>query len=315
MLLARAATSVTIPSTVVEIGHYAFKGAKLTSITIPANVTQIENNAFESCSQVSSVSFASGSKLKYIGDSAFWGVAFAGTITIPEGVEVLANKSFGGNYTSNLLSISIPSTVKSIGKQFMLGSVGNITIADGNAYYSDEDANIVLDKETGMLLAGSSNSTTVPTSVKTIAPYAFSYRFNYIAIDVSFTIPANVKSIGEYAFANNAKLKTVTFNTGLVAIEEYAFYNNTALTKVTLPSTLEYIDTYAFRTCSNLAEVHIGSKVKMIHGSGSSNGAFYGCKSSLVIYVAEPQKPSAWGTYWNYISTSAAATVVWGKAL
>ena len=53
-------TSISIPSSVVAIGSYAFSGMGLESIHIPAGVTSIVDNAFADCRNLSSITVAEG---------------------------------------------------------------------------------------------------------------------------------------------------------------------------------------------------------------------------------------------------------------
>ena len=65
-------TSVTIPNSVTSIGDSAFAGSGLTSVTIPAGVTSIGSGAFSACTNLTSVTFATGS----ISDANFGSDAF-----------------------------------------------------------------------------------------------------------------------------------------------------------------------------------------------------------------------------------------------
>ena len=312
LLLNRPATTVTIPSEIVEIGDNAFAFTKLTSVVIPKNVTEIGGSAFSYVSTLTSITFEEGSKLKVIGGSAFSAINFNGTVTLPEGLEIIGPHAFGGNFSTNAISFVIPSTVKSIPSNFVTGTVGNITVADANPYYSDEDTNIILDKKTGTLISGSSSITTLPSTVKAIATYALYARFQFIENEIDFVLPTSVKSIGSYAFSTGVQIKSIKLNAGLLAIEGYAFSSCTKITKLVLPNSLEYLDYNAFTNCASLKEVYIGNKVKKINAPNYSSSPFLSCYSTIVIYCADSAKPSGWDTYWCYKSTSGKATVVWG---
>ena len=65
-------TSVTIPSSVTEIGPYAFDNYRgLTNVTIPSNVIYIGDGAFVHCENLKTVTIGSG--VNYIGYDAFYG--------------------------------------------------------------------------------------------------------------------------------------------------------------------------------------------------------------------------------------------------
>ena len=67
-------TSITIPSSVTEIGYYAFSEySSLTNITIPNNVTAIDDGAFNNCENLTTVTIGSG--VTYIGYEAFFNCA------------------------------------------------------------------------------------------------------------------------------------------------------------------------------------------------------------------------------------------------
>ena len=57
----------------------AFTGCPITSIEIPASVETIEVAAFQDCSQLASVTFEKGSKLKTIGGKSVYGGVISGS--------------------------------------------------------------------------------------------------------------------------------------------------------------------------------------------------------------------------------------------
>jgi len=65
--------------------------------------------------------------------------------------------------------------------------------------------------------------------------------------------------------------------------------------------------------CTSLTSIYIPSSVTTITASSSClNSPFYGCSSSLKIYCGASSKPSGWGDFWNYRTTSATYTPTWG---
>ena len=101
---ARALQSITIPAGVTSIGSSAFNNAiSLTAITIPAGVTSIGHSAFRCApaspgdgivSSLASVTFAAGSTLTTIGQSAFSWTKALQSITIPDSVNLIEGGAF-----------------------------------------------------------------------------------------------------------------------------------------------------------------------------------------------------------------------------
>lgn len=106
-------TSINIHEGCKIIGAGAFLGCVLSSsLTIPSSVEYIGDYAFRSCSRLSSVSFAGGSKLKRIGRESFrdckgvLGIGGLTSINIPYNVEFIDRGAFRG--CDKLTSITLP---------------------------------------------------------------------------------------------------------------------------------------------------------------------------------------------------------------
>ena len=108
-----ALKSISLPSTLKEIGKCAFGGCKsLSSVEIPEDVTKIGEYAFTRCSALKSISLPS--TLKEIGFDAFGGCTSLSSVEIPEGVTKIGEYAF--KRCKALKSISLPSTLKEIGE-------------------------------------------------------------------------------------------------------------------------------------------------------------------------------------------------------
>ena len=116
--------SVVIPTNVTTVGYSAFKRCSslttvtfekesqlktiggdyyygafsdctaLTSIEIPASVETIGNTAFSDCSSLATVTFEKGSRLKTIGNNAYYRCTSLTSIEIPASVETIEKKAF-----------------------------------------------------------------------------------------------------------------------------------------------------------------------------------------------------------------------------
>ena len=118
--------STIVPSTVNEIGDYAFHGCSFSNITIPSNVKTIKRSAFNDCDKLSSVTIENG--LKTIGESAFSFCSNLTSITLPQSVEIVNDNAF--SYCRKLQVIeSLNETPKDIsGKAFEEDVYSNATL-------------------------------------------------------------------------------------------------------------------------------------------------------------------------------------------
>ena len=97
-------TSLTIPSSVTEIGSYAFEDCSgLTSLTIPSSVTSIGRETFMGCSGLTSLTIPSS--VTSIGYYAFSGCSGLTSLTIPSSVTSIDDNAFSG--CSGLTSIYV----------------------------------------------------------------------------------------------------------------------------------------------------------------------------------------------------------------
>jgi len=213
------AASVTIPAGVIYIGSGAFYQTSITDVIIPASVTSIGSYAFMECTDLTSVTFATGSQLQTIGEAAF-------------------------GDCSNLTSITIPASVTFIGEDAFYG-INTINVDRGNPTFAVQDG-ILYNKvrnEIITVLRSISGSVTIPAGITSIS--GFSNRTGITRI----TIPASVTEIGEYAFSRCTGLTSVTFATGsqLRTIGSSAFYGCTSLYSINIPNSVTSVGNEAFK--------------------------------------------------------------------
>ena len=130
-------TSVTIPKSVLTIGHNAFYRSGISSLSISASVTFIGDCAVGGCSNMTSISVDAANPVFSSKDGVLFNknmtkvVAFPsgrwGDYTIPESVDTIGISAF---WESKLSSVTISSSVKRIGTMaFRLnGNLKSITI-------------------------------------------------------------------------------------------------------------------------------------------------------------------------------------------
>ena len=110
-------TSITIPSSVIEIEEYAFSYSNLTSIVMSKNVTSIGLRAFENCKNL--VSVVIPESVKTIGEYAFCYCSSLTSIVIGENVSTIGKYAFRD--CSSLTSVVIGENVSTIGSRAFYG--------------------------------------------------------------------------------------------------------------------------------------------------------------------------------------------------
>ena len=189
---------IELPSTVTEIGEYAFNGGStlgynfenLKEISIPDSVTTIGSWAFAYCDSLKDITIPNN--VTNIGTDAFRMCTGLTKITIPNSVTNIEDFAFA--YCDNLKNITIPNSVTTIGRCAFDRCTGltDVKIPDSVTNIGDEAFNGC----TGL------TKITIPNSVTTIGRYAF--RDCTGLTDVK--IPNGVTNIGTDAFRNVAHI-------------------------------------------------------------------------------------------------------------
>ena len=124
-LYSGSATTLSFPSSIgggttymigkggTSVLHRSIK-KNVTSVTIPASVTTLGSSVFSGATGLTSVSFASGSKIQTIPAKAFDSCSALKSFTIPSTVTTIGDEAF--NNCTGLTSLTIPANVTTIGK-------------------------------------------------------------------------------------------------------------------------------------------------------------------------------------------------------
>jgi len=274
--------SIQIPEGVTSIGEGAFwQNLKLKSVKIPNSLTTIEDAAFSSCSSLTSIVFPKGlTTIKrdvfggcnelvsitipfgndvYNGNSIFGGCLKLKTIIVPEGLTSIKNYAFS-SAPSNVSSIIIPASVKSIGERafYACSGIESISIPDSVSTIG------------AYAFSGCSGlkSVTIPNAVSNLGSYSFQNCSNLSSV----TLPASLPSINEGVFSGCAKLASVSFPESLVTLGKSAFSGCAALVINSVPTTVTTIGESCFLGCKSIQSITIPALVSTINAS-----TFSGC--------------------------------------
>ena len=205
---AKNLTAVTIPAGVTEIGMEAFVNcSRLTSITIPATVKTIGANVFGYCHELAEIKVEAANTAYTSADGVLFDKAKKTLIKYPERrnatayaipAEVTNIESYAFEYTQNLTSITIPTSVKKIGvAAFASTALTSVVIPDG---------------------------------VDTISHMTFRWCSNLRSV----TLPASIKMIGFGAFMECKKLEEMTVKAKTPPIVDNLVFAQVPLANVTL---------------------------------------------------------------------------------
>ena len=235
-------------------GDYYYGGAfsdctALTSIEIPASVETIGNTAFSDCSSLATVTFEKGSRLKTIGNNAYYRCTSLTSIEIPASVETIEKKAF--MHCSSLATVTFEkgSQLKTIAGDSYDGAFSDCTAL---------------------------TSIEIPASVETIEATAFSDCSQLTT--VTFEKGSLLKTIGG-GYSSSSHFGTYSDYYG-------AFSDCSSLTSIEIPASVETIEATAFKRCSKLTTVTFekGSQLKIIGGGFDTNVGYryiYGAFSEL----------------------------------
>ena len=292
--------NVTIPSSVTNIGSYAFDGCYngLTSMTIPSSITDIGEEAFYGCSSLTNVTIPDS--VVNIGDGAFYGCSGLTSVTIPQCVcSSRIRTIFSSSYLS-ITNVIIVAGVTNIGNYTFSDCrrLTSVTIPDGVTSIGDY----------AFCNCSGLTSVTIPNSVTNIGAHAFTgCRITDVIVpqyvldsgigavfstssitNVSYS--SVITNIGDRAFQDCSGLTSVTIPDGVTSIGIRAFYRCSGLTSVTIPNSVTSIGDYAFEYCRGLMSVTIPNSVTNIGYS-----AFEGCRG--LTSVTMPDSLASIGSY------------------
>ena len=255
-------TSITLEEGLTVIPEGLCANTGITSITIPSSVKKIEPYAFTYCTKLAKVDLGSIEEIEW---------------DIFEGC-------------TNLTAVTIPKTLKrgSVNGCLNNPNITSITFEEGLTVIPEG-----LCENTGI------TSITIPSSVKKIEPYAFTYCTKLAKVDLgsieeiewdifegctnltAVTIPKTLKRGSVNGCLNNPNITSITFEEGLTVIPS-GLCKNTGITSITIPNSVKKIELWAFEDCTKLDKITILDNVTDM--SNYSDSIFRNHNDNLTIY-------------------------------
>lgn len=347
-------TSVTVPSSVVNIGPRAFastdnltdiqvesgntaylsengilhnadktvllcypEGKKDRTLTIPASLRCFGYDAFDNNSYLDTIGWNAVNFLDFTGtsDSPEW--RYVSMLVFGEGVEhipaYLCNK-----FSSSLCSLTIPSTVTSVGQDAFAGC-GNLTVYKNYSQLQLPDFLITSSPNLKELVSPIEGffflrlealssitglkSLTVHSLEKfdnrmydRVLSFANLQQNTLTYIDIESLSPYDDIYISDKCFLDFTLLETAKLPNKLERIGYRAFENCRMLQEITIPASVTEIDDSAFDNCRSLSAVHFGGSTEEQADDPAAsqcalqrigNWAFYNCHQLQELNIPE----------------------------
>lgn len=239
---------VVLPSTLEELGEYAFYGcSNLVEVVFQSNIKRIERFTFYNCSSLTTIELPAS--LEYLGESAIRNCAVLTYIKIPASVRIIDSFSFMNNVLLETVEFEEGSLLEGIGVR-------------------------------AFSQCASLKEMNLPKNIKALGAAAFEFCTSIEEI----VIPGSLEVWGDYLFAFCTSLEKVEIEEGVEYIGNGAFmfystlyssniYYNTALKEVIIPDSLKAIYPYAFAAVSYIEKIDL-KNVEYIY-----DYAFLGCEA------------------------------------
>jgi len=291
---------IKIPSTVKEIGSYAFRNTEMFNsaltgavyadnwivdfnktigeeLVVDKGTVGIARYAFYNCQTLKTIKI--DNSVKFIGKGAFYNCTSLEKVVFPDTLEKIEDYTF---YSCTALRLtSLPPMLKEIGRSafYLCGRSDN--------YVGDTDSDM-LEIPAGVTHIGDfafygcgyrdADSVDGDTATSGIDIIVISSGVEYIGkcafrefASLKSVIIGGAETIGDRAFYECASLEDVTVKGELLSIGDKAFYKCGELETAVFPDTLRTVGNYAFYKCEALTEIYLGKSLESI-----GDFAFYG---------------------------------------
>lgn len=260
----KLAEQIVLGDWVTSIGSYAFNNClAVENIPWPSQLESVGKQAFYMCRMLRDLDL-SGTKLSFIGASAFYQPYELQTLVFPDTLETIESKAFAYlnyNKAAYVDTVHLPASVTSVASDafYYANRLRAITVDESNPVYTAANGILIL-KETGELYLWPMANTTT-----------------------EFAVPENMTTIPSKMFQNNSSLKKVTIHSGVSYIGTYAFANSNIEEFAFEPSANGLVIDYgAFSNCDDLTELSFPYGTTELGGS-----VVNGCEALTSLYLPD----------------------------
>ena len=250
---------------------------------------------------------------------------YKGILVIPETIHVggkeytitaIEGNAFIRNY--DLLSVTIPNTVKNIGSYafYECSGLSNVKIGDGvetigsYAFYRNGLVSITIGKNisfigeyafydcyglTQVYINDLKKWCQIDFGSLVANPLYYAHHLYHNKKEVKeLVIPEDITTIKDYAFAGGSSIKSLTIGDNVSSIGAYSFYQCSSLASVEFASSITSINNNAFYECTELEEIQLPDDIESI-----SDYCFYGCSKLEKLKLPENLKQIKYSAFKN----------------
>lgn len=212
-----------------------------------------QTKGFSGNANITSITFAPGSQITWIGDHAFKNCEGLKTINgVPNGLNTIKDWCFEGTGLEHVDLSNTAITIINEGAFYNNKSLTSVKLPNGLKEFKNQAFQGCKDL----------NDIGMPSKVETICNYVFEGCTSLSNV----TLNEGCKTLGDHVFKGCTLLDAVTFPNSLKSIGEYAF-ESTNLKTVDLSDTqLQYLHNGCFYNCTQLYDVKLPSKLTTPNG-------------------------------------------------
>lgn len=189
------------------------------------------------------------------------------SVSLPSTILSIGRAAFDG--CSGLFSITIPNSVTNIGRQAFSRCIGLISIIIPSSVTSI--ASSAFNMCSGLITIRVESGNTMYDSRNGCNAIIETSTNSLIQGCKNTTIPNSVTSIGSYAFDECTSLTSINIPNSLTSIGSCAFRGCSSLTSINIPNSVTTIEEDAFSGCNGLSSLTIPNSVTDIGRSAFSN--------------------------------------------